>query len=295
MSVTEPWRFFTATVVRTAELSPSFLRLTFTGADLHTFADNGYDQRIKLVLPLPGLGLAELPTDEHWYTAWRSLPVERRNPIRTYTARAVRPELREVDVDVALHGDTGPASRWARAARPGDEIMLLGPNAAYPGEHGGVEFRPPAPGTPVLLAGDETAVPAIAAILERLPDDTVGAAILEVPVAADELGLVAPAGVTIQWLARDGRAHGTHLIPAVQAAAARLVPGAGASAEIEDVDVDAGILWEVPENAGTTAYAWLAGEAAMIRTLRRHLVTELGFDRASVAFMGYWRHGRAEA
>ncbi|MDI1459826.1 siderophore-interacting protein [Catellatospora sp. KI3] len=294
MPATQPWRFFTATVTRVAELSPSFLRLTFTGAELGTFADNGYDQRIKLVLPLPGIGLAGLPTDEHWYTAWRSLPDERRNPIRTYTARAVRPELREVDVDVALHGDTGPASRWARAAKPGDEIVLLGPDATYPGEHGGVEFRPPAPGTPVLLAGDETAVPAIAAILERLPEETVGAAVLEVPHAADQLGIVAPEGVRVEWLARDGAAHGARLIPAVQAAAARLVPGSASAAEIEDVDVDAGILWEVPEQAGSSVYAWLAGEAAVIRTLRRHLVSELGFDRGSVAFMGYWRHGRAE-
>jgi NADPH-dependent ferric siderophore reductase len=54
-------------------------------------------------------------------------------------------------------------------------------------------------------------------------------------------------------------------------------------------------LWEVPEESPFgPLYAWLAGEAAVIRTLRRHLVAERGMDRRAVAFMGYWRLGRAE-
>jgi len=71
--------------------------------------------------------------------------------------------------------------------------------------------------------------------------------------------------------------------------------------ELVDVDVDHDLLWEVPsDNHGGPAqqdaplYAWLAGEAGVIKTLRRHLVSELGIDRKSVAFMGYWRLGRAE-
>ena len=82
--------------------------------------------------------------------------------------RAVRPHLAEVDVDLVLHGDSGPATRWARRARVGDEIALVGPDAGFDGDHGGVEFRPPTGGT-LLLAGDETAVPAISSICERLP------------------------------------------------------------------------------------------------------------------------------
>jgi NADPH-dependent ferric siderophore reductase len=71
--------------------------------------------------------------------------------------------------------------------------------------------------------------------------------------------------------------------------------------ELSDVDVDSEILWEVPVDAAghplvqdTVLYAWLAGEAGVIKTLRRYLVSEKGVDRTSVAFMGYWRHGRAE-
>ncbi|MBE1561341.1 SIP domain-containing protein [Nonomuraea africana] len=82
----------------------------------------------------------------------------------------------------------------------------------------------------------------------------------------------------------------------MKAAADRLLPSAAPGEALEDVDVDVDLLWEVPEETESVAplYAWLAGEAAVIRTLRRHLVAERGMDRRAVAFMGYWRSGRAE-
>ncbi|WBB68509.1 siderophore-interacting protein [Micromonospora sp. WMMD812] len=289
-----PWRLFTVEVRAVRRLSPSFVRVTFTGADLDRFADNGYDQRIKLALPLPGEHTVRMPDGPDWYTAWRALPDERRYPIRTYTVRAVRPHLAEVDIDLVLHGDSGPATRWARRARAGDEIVLVGPDAGYRGDHGGVEFRPPATAQ-LLLVGDETAVPAIAAILERLPRDARGRVLLEVPGADDVLPLVAPPGVTVTWLARDAGEHGSRLVEAVAAAAGELLvaPAPPVAQPVPDVDVDD--LWEVPEEVpATPLYAWLAGEAGVIRTLRRHLVGERGLDRRAVAFMGYWRIGRAD-
>ncbi|PZF97845.1 siderophore-interacting protein [Micromonospora deserti] len=292
-----PWRLFAAEVRAVRRLSPSFLRVTFTGPDLDRFADNGYDQRIKLALPLSGESTVDLPGGPDWYARWRALPERRRNPVRTYTVRAVRPHLGEVDVDLVLHGDGGPASRWARRARPGDEVAILGPDAGYGGDHGGVEFRPPSTGR-LLLAGDETAVPAICAILERLPADARGRVLLEVPEPGDVLPVTAPAGVTVHWSARGGAAHGSRLVPAVTAAAGELLAGSAPArgGSIADVDVDRDILWEVPApTAPVPLYAWLAGEAGVIRTLRRHLVAERGLDRRAVALMGYWRLGRADS
>lgn len=294
--VVAPWRLFAVEVTRVRELSPSFLRVTFAGPDLAGFADNGYDQRTKLVLPVPGHGLAHLPIGPDWFPQWRALPDDLRNPIRTYTVRHVRHAAREVDVDIVRHGGgRGPVARWAATVQPGDRAALVGPDAAYPGEHGGVEFRPPAPATPVLIAGDETAVPAIAAILERLPEQARGEVLLEVPYPADELALAAPPRLAVNWLPRSGEPHGSRLVPAVRAAAGRLVtdPLAG-DRDLDEVDVDSEILWEVPEGVPAGTYAWLAGEAGVIRTLRRHLVTERGLDRRCVAFMGYWRLGRSE-
>ncbi|MGC4807891.1 siderophore-interacting protein [Micromonospora sp. DT233] len=288
-----PWRVFAVEVRAARRLSPSFLRITFTGPDLDRFADNGYDQRIKLALPLPGQNVVHLPGGPDWYAQWRALPEDRRCPLRTYTVRAVRPHLAEVDVDLVLHGDGGPASQWARRVRPGDEAALLGPDAAYPGEHGGAEFRPRDAGR-LLLAGDETAVPAICAILERLPLDARGQALLEVPEPADALAVPAPPGVDVAWLPRRGGRHGSRLLPAVAEAAARLLgTGPAVREPITDVDVDREILWEVPAALPTPVYAWLAGEAGVIRALRRHLVAERGMDRRAVAFMGYWRLGQA--
>jgi NADPH-dependent ferric siderophore reductase len=292
------WRFFMTEVRKVEQLSPHFRRVTFTGDDLDRFADNGFDQRIKLIPPLPGAGLDHLPTGDDWYTEWRALPDDRRNPIRTYTVRAVRPELREVDLDMVLHGVAGPASRWAAEATPGSIACLYAPNADYDGVHGGIDFRPPPHTDCLLIGGDETAVPAISSILACLPPDAVGEALLEVPSSDDARELTAPPGVRVTWLGRDGAAHGDRLIPALRQATRRILGDgpAGPPAELEDVDVDNDLLWEVPEplTDASRFYAWLAGEAAVIKTLRRHLVSECGVDRRAVAFMGYWRLGKPE-
>ncbi|MEV6598645.1 siderophore-interacting protein [Actinoplanes sp. NPDC051346] len=297
MTVDTPYRFFSVRVGDLRRLSPSFLRVTFTGADLDTFADNGRDQRIKLVFPAQVGGYDDLPEGPDWYPRWRALPHQRRAPLRTYTVSAVRPARREVDVDLVLHGDGGPASRWANRARLGEPLKLMGPDVRFPGDHGGITFRPPHHEA-LLLAGDETAVPAIASILSGLSRTARGEVILEVPHTDDALALDAPAGVRTTWLARGGAAHGTMLIPGVKAAAERLAPAPAPFGDhpIDDIDIDAGILWEVPDAPAATSgiYAWLAGEAGTIKLLRRYLVAERGIDRRAVAFMGYWRAGRAE-
>ncbi|MFB4262099.1 siderophore-interacting protein [Nonomuraea sp. GTA35] len=297
--MTEPFHMFHVRVDRLERLSPSFLRVTFTGDDLHHFADNGFDQRLKLLLPVPEHGMAHLPTGPDWFLRWRELDEAKRNPMRTYTARLVRPEAGEVDVDVVMHPDGGPVARWAEGVRPGDVAALYGPTSRFEGRHGGLEFHPPAGTGCVLIAGDETAVPAICGILERLPAHLNGEVLMEVPCDDDALPIETSASVKVTWLARNGGERGAQLVPAVRAAAGRLLPSTpvAASADFVDVDVDTEELWEVPPEEEVDygpLYAWLAGEASVIKTLRRHLVAERGMDRRSVAFMGYWRDGRAE-
>jgi NADPH-dependent ferric siderophore reductase len=291
------WRFFEVSVAAVRRLAPSFVRVTFTGPDLDGFADNGADQRFKLLLPDARGGYDALPTGPDWHDAWRALPDERRNPIRTYTVRAVRPGRREVDVDLVRHGDAGPASAFAGAARTGDRAVLLGPNRDFLGVHGGLEFRPAAGHRgPVLLAGDETAVPAVLSVLEGLPADAHGEAVLEVPAAGDELAVAAPRGVRVTWAVRGGAVgHGERLVPLVEQALARIGLTVGSVPAVETIteaDPDE-LVWEVPEGtAAPGVYAWLAGEAGVVSGLRRRLVRDLGVDRRSVAFMGYWRRGR---
>src|SRR5690606_21463669 len=233
-------------------------------------------------------------------------------PFRTYTVRDVRPEVAEVDVDMVVHGDGGPASRWLLAARPGDRVVIVGPDARSKDNAVGADW---APGTAseLLLAGDETAAPAITSILESLPPGRRARAFIEVPRAGDVLDVTLPADVELTWLVRDGRPHGHELVPAVRtwvAANAAVVNEARAVVRqaLEDVDVDTQLLWDSPvlhvqpidscgrgERCGSDFYAWFAGEAAVIKTLRRMLVSEAGVCRRRVAFMGYWRQGRSEA
>src|SRR3712207_604915 len=166
------YRPYRVSVRRIERLSPSFSRVTFTGPDLVGFGTAGHDQRVKILLPLPGVGFDHLGVDDpdviengDWYLRWRDLPDHLRNPLRTYTVRAVRPEFAEVDIDFAAHGDIGPASAWVRRAAEGDQLVLVGPDAEGEDPRAGIEWAPGS-ATSLLLAGDETAVPAISAILE---------------------------------------------------------------------------------------------------------------------------------
>lgn len=301
-----PYRTFRTTVARVTPLSPHFTRITLTGDDLVHFGTDGLDQRIKLIIPFADGTITDVGQFDdsqnmsEWYRRWRELPDEQRNPIRTYTIRAPRPHDREIDVDFVLHGAEGPASAWATAARVGDPLFVVGPDSRSEEQSGGIEWRP-GDASSVLLAGDETAVPAICSIVESLGDDITGDVLIEVPTPADILPLVAPAEVRVRWLARDGAAHGVRLSAAVHAwgrerattTATATAAAAAVDADITDPAEDE-VLWEVPESAQTGEYAWLAGEAGTITALRRHLVRDLGIDRRSIAFMGYWRRGRSE-
>ncbi|MDQ0925927.1 iron complex transport system ATP-binding protein [Pseudarthrobacter sp. W1I19] len=344
IAATEPMTLaFEVTVSSVQELSPNFRRITFGGYSLRDFGVHGdtLDLRIKLMipslaedgtpLPLPVFEMAEAG----WYREWLAMDPAVRGSMRTYTVRQARLDAvyPEIDVDFVMHFDApgpaqthpGPAANWALNAKPGDAITIIGPNnrAAHcvtAEIYSGIEWRPGL-AQRILLAGDETAIPAISAILASLPEYMTGHAFLEVPEAGDFLELTSPADVEITWLARGAsigrsRPHGQLLQEAVRKAVP--VPGwvgikaadGGAGPEPEDVNVDEDILWETPARMETAEiqatknpdmpagampfYAWIAGEAGVIKDMRRYLVRDVGIDRKQVAFMGYWRQGKAE-
>ena len=200
-------------VVAVERLSPSFVRVVFGGPALAGFGVDGplYDQRIKLVFPgADGRVPSVAGADESWFDTWLARPEEERGHMRTYTVREVRgsgADTRLV-VDLVLHladGATGPGSRWAAAAVVGDRVVVMAPRRGEP--FGGIEFAP-GDARRVLLAGDETAVPAICAILRDLPSDAQGAAFLEVPDTDDVLEVPAPAAVAVDLAPPRRRAPG---------------------------------------------------------------------------------------
>lgn len=187
--------------------------------------------------------------------------------VRTYTVRRVDPDAREIWIDFVVHGDEGVAGPWARSVQPGTQVVVRGPGAGY---------RPDRSADFHLLAGDETAIPAIAVALEDLPADARGAVFLEVIGPGDELKLDAPAGVDITWLHRGVAAGdaGADLIdgnsPLVAAVKAMRWPGG-------DVQV------------------FVHGEAeAVMKHIRPYLRKERAVPPARASISGYWRRGRTE-
>lgn len=263
------YRFFEFEVARTRRVSPSVQRVTFRGlgpGGLAEFASGGRDQRFKLFFPHPGQDVAEVPVEagDEWYARWRTMDPTSRALMRTYTVREQRRELGELDVDFAVHAGPGPAAAWALRCLAGDRITALGPSVA---DNAGIDFRPPPEADWILLAGDESALPALAGILEWISPATVVRAWIEVGHCDDVQALSTWADAEITWIVRGA---GRSLTPTIRAA--RLPAG--------------------------TPYAWIGGEATEVRELRRHLVgtgpDARGFDRRRVTFTGYWRRGATE-
>jgi len=297
------YRPYSVVVRRTTRLSPTFIRVTLYVDDPAPLAACGNDQRVKLVLPAPGASARDLPRGEDWFAQVRALPGHVRPRLRTYTVRAARPYHAEIDLDVALHpgangAQAGPGATWAATARPGDRALLVGPDRVGSGPAYGVEWTPPETAGVLLLAGDETAVPAVLAILESLPlAGPPAVALLEVPYPQDRLPATLPERARLVWCVRDGRPHGELLTAQLYAALDVLLdppPVHGPPTPEADPSLDEE-LWDVPATApaGNGLYAWLAGEAGMLRGWRQHLVHERGLPRGSYAVMGYWRRGIA--
>ncbi|MFF1498825.1 siderophore-interacting protein [Streptomyces sp. NPDC058316] len=261
-----PFRFFDLTVLRTRRLGPSMLRVTFGGPGLDGFAAGGRDQSLSLFLPHPGQAepIVSVGEDGNWFATWRALPENVRAVMRSYTVRAQRhtPDgATEIDIDFALHGDGGPACRWAATASPGAPLKALGPAVE---DNTAIRFRPPQDTDWVLIWADETALPAASAALEWLPAGMRARVWLEVQHTEDRQALNTAAAARISWLVRDEGAPSA--LEAVRAA-------------------------ELPEG---TPYVWIAGESSQVRAVRRHLVQERRFDRRRVTFVGYWRRGMSE-
>ncbi|WP_337187937.1 siderophore-interacting protein [Phenylobacterium sp.] len=292
-----PYRLFDVTLLRREALTPHLSRLTFTGPQVGEMTTHAPDQRIKMFFP-HGEGEAEtLPDVATWYALYKAMPAATRPAMRTYTIRAVRPEAREVDIDFVMHGDEGPASRWAARSKPGDRLQMTAPDARYSGEVGGYEWKPPAGVRHVLLIADETALPALAGILEGLaeaPSPPAVQAFVEVPEAADILELPHWPGLDLVWMPRDaGDAALGGMAAAVQQARLPALAEAGAGTALPEVDVDAQVLWDRAAPLDGSFYAWVAGEAGAVLAIRKHLVKERGLDRRTLNLMGYWRRGIA--
>lgn len=295
MTSPAPYKLFTVTLLRKEPLSPCLWRFTFGGSEVAWMKTCAADQRIKVFLPDAAGRPAALPDTPDWYAAYKAQDPALRPPMRTYTIRQLRPKDAEVDIDFVLHGETGPASTWATHAKPGDQLQITAPNAAHTGDPGGYEWKPPNGLKRLLLIADETALPAVAGILEQLaalPEPPQTQAFIEVPHEGDQIPLASWPGLTVEWMSRDENAPGALMVLAAERAALPLTAPARGVPVLADVDVDSVILWDqaAPQDSGF--YGWVAGEAAAVLAIRRLLIQERGIDRKALNLMGYWREGR---
>ncbi len=234
-------------------------------------------------------------------------PIRDRDLLAGFAGRAPEPDphvhgssrvsarAHEVHVDLVGHGDDGSASRWVNRARVGDEIRLVGHNARADRSTAAFEWRPPPGSVTYVLAADETAVPAVATIRERLPITARGTAIPQVPTAARPVGTTGPRGRLVRARPRSARVGVDPGGRTRDDRGPRLSSG-GQIRCLRGEHRDEDDPWDVPDDtrADDSVYAWLAGESGVAKHLRRRLVRDLGIDRRSVAFMGYWRLGAAE-
>jgi NADPH-dependent ferric siderophore reductase len=251
-------RFHRVTVDDVAQLTPQMRRITFVGGDLASYPNDGPATHFKLLLPAGG-GEVVLPTEGPDGLEWP----EPRPILRTYTPRQIDTSARRLVVDFALHADGGPASRWAAAAAPGDQVVVTGARGAY-------RIDPAVDWT--VLATDETALPAAATILEDAP---AGARVLlfaEVADAGEQLSFDTAAELTTTWLHR---------------AESRPGEGDGPGGDQMTAAIAAA---ELPDGPGTF---WIGLEAATMRTLRRYLLQERQVARDALHCRAYWKRGVA--
>lgn len=238
---TKLWR---VPVLRVERVTPGMTRVTVGGPDLADFAVAGTDQNVMLYFYPDDVELPEPLTLEAARGMWSQV----RPLTRTYTVRRYNRDTCEMDFDFVLHEAEGPASDWAKRAAPGDQLIFVGPSPAY---------VPDPTADWHLLAGDETALPAITQILRELPPEAKVRVFVEVADAAEEQDVSVP----VTWLHRDGTDD--------------LLARTVAAADLPEGRVD----------------AWLAGERAAMVALRRHLLDVRGYDRSRVRPTTYWRRG----
>ncbi|WP_219413912.1 siderophore-interacting protein [Pseudonocardia nigra] len=235
-------------VRRSERVTPRMIRVTLGGKELAGFGGDGPDRRIKMFFPVPGQERPAVPRAASGGPVWPT--GEPRPAIRTYTVRRFDADAGELDVDFVLHEGHGPAAAWARDARPGAWVGVSEPGGRYEPDPG-ADFH--------VVIGDETALPAVATVLEALPAGVPAVAFLEVADAGEEQKL--PGSARIHWVHRGAREAGGPLAEAVRTA-------------------------EFPAGAGQ---AWLSGESGCVRDLRKHLLDDRGLDRRKVYATGYWR------
>ena len=246
-----PPLFRSVVVTRVESVTPWLRRVTMGGDALTGFTADEPAASVRLLIPRPDTSEIVIPT-------WRGneflLPDDAKPTIRTFTPRAFDADALELDVDVVIHGH-GPASEWAAAVIPGAPAAVSGPGRGYTVDTSALRF---------VIAGDESAIPAIRQVVDALPETATAQVFIEVTRPDARTSISDRAEASISWLDLANDAPpGSQLVEA---------------------------MMHTPVDADTRI--WAAGEAASMQRIRRHCFDEIGVPRAHCTIRGYWKHGR---
>jgi NADPH-dependent ferric siderophore reductase len=237
-------------VVEVERLTPRMVRVVMGGDGLAGFTATPWtDQYVNVLFPPPGAPYSA-PFD---VDAVREEAPEHRPKGRRYTVRSWDPATSRLSIDFVVHGDVGVAGRWASSAAPGDLLQVVGPTGGYaPDPDAGWH----------LMVGDESALPAIAASLERVPAGAPVIVVVVVDGPDHELALNSPGQLDLVWVHRETE-PGSHdlLLEAV-----------------ESLTFPAGRV-----------HAFVHGEAGEVRAVRRHLLADRGVPKEGASISPYWR------
>lgn len=251
-----PVKFRLLEVLRVTRITPHVVRITFGGEDIQGFNSEGADDHVKLLFPEEGKLKPVIPTMGANGPVLQ--PGEKKPDSRDYTPRRHDAVAGELDIDFVLHG-SGPASSWASKAKPGDFLGVGGPKGSLFVSNDFDWY---------LLAGDETAIPAIGRRLEELPAGARAIVFIEVADASEEQKFDTKANVTLTWLHRDGAEAGTTDL---------------LNQAIRGLDFPPGDY-----------FAWVSGESLSMRPIRDHLLNERGTKKSWVRVTGYWKRGLSD-
>jgi NADPH-dependent ferric siderophore reductase len=242
-------------VLEVQRLTPRMVRVVLGGAGLADFASTGWTDQYVNALFIPDGAPYGVPFDPDEV---RRLPVEHRPVGRRYTVRSWDEATRRLAIDFVVHGDVGAAGRWADNAEPGDRLQVVGPSGGYA----------PDPEADVhLLVGDESALPAIAASLERIPPGRHAVAVLLVDDEHHQIDLSCPGHLDTTWVHRAAAAgNPDQLLQAV--VGLQLPPG--------------------------RIQVFVHGEAGEVRSIRRHLLGDRAIPKAQTSISPYWRRDKTD-
>ncbi|WP_420453566.1 siderophore-interacting protein [Ilumatobacter sp.] len=243
------------TVEEVARLGEAMIRVVFAGPGLDSFETTGRTDEYVNALFVPDGAPYRAPFDVE---RARALDSDHRPRGRRYTVRRWDPVTRHLTIDFVAHGDTGFAGRWAQHARVGDTLQMVGPSGGY---------RPDPDADWHLLAGDESALPAIAASLEAVPPASPAVALVVIDGPGCEIELTSPGALQLRWLHRCSAGEPETLLP----------------------DALAQLTW-----APGRVDVFLHGEASEVRAGRRHLLDVRGVDPERSSISPYWRRDHSD-